>query len=1704
METKRHFSLARAAMTLLFTVLTMTAQTAWATITGRGVAADPYVINDNSDWNTFANENNADIYWGSGVYVKLGADIGASTPVTSMVGTSSNKFKGTFDGAGHSLTVDYAFNLAEEYVAPFRFVDGVTIKNLHVTGSINTYKKFAGGLMAEVSGNCTISNCRSSVNLVGNTTGDGTHGGFIAVARGGSYTITIANCLFDGRLRGTSHSCGGFVGWHEGNINFTGCYFNPSFLNLETYKSATFARNGVTSILHCYYKTSFGEAQGTDASGMTATELAAALNNGGAEWQVVDDNVLPIIVPNPKKLENATITNVEPYYQYTGSNISITPVVKAADGTVLTLGTDFTAKLNDSTKSSFPFSVLNRGEYTLTITGKGNYTGSQTFTFAVNTLSINTYYPEGDPRHYYIRMPKTDSKTLILPGASISTFKVYDDGEGPYGYSANCSGYLVIYAPKGYVIELSGSACLDKYHDYLTVYDGGQNSTKKLIDTFKSSDWNVSTEIPTVYSTGRVMTLYFYSDDDDNFSGLNLTVRLIYATNNVTVNPATGGSVTASVSGTTATTAVWNQTVDLTATPQSGYMLNGLSVKDGSNNNVNLTWDGPFYNTATFTMPFSPVTVTPTFTNSLTADGGLYIDIPKTDTKSLTIPSGVQSFKVYDDGGKDNDHGKNCDGYLVLTAPSGYRMQLSGNCSTGAGDRFYIYDGDNTSASTLISANSHKTFNVNSSGNIIMLRFKSNDDTSVSSGLDLTVTLFNPNEQLNVTVNNPATGGSVTTNKDKAKWNETVTLTSAPQSGYLLTDLSVKDATNNNISVGDMRWYTGNSTATFTMPINDVTVTPTFTNNLTADGGLYINMLSTETLNVPIPSGVQSFKVYDNGGKNGNYDDYCHGTLVLTAPEGYALRLTGSITTDGSDYLTVYDNNAASGTKLLNQVTSPSIGKTTDITPVISSGRSMTLYFHSGTNVVRAGLDLTVTVFVQNTDFNIDITPTTGGTITASINNQNVTSSKCNENVTLTSTPSDGYALIALTVTEDNNNPIPMTDMLWYTGTNTATFSMPPSTVTVTPTFIEATVDGGLYINMPRTGTKTITIPTGVQSFKVYDDGGSDGNYSNNTNNTLVLTAPEGYVLQLSGSIKTQSSDRLTVYDNSEASGTTLIDPIEGFKTITTVISSGQSMTLYFSANFSYDNAGLDLTVTLIKAVTLTLNDNADNTTVINDNSGVKSNVILDGRTLYKNGEWNTLTLPFSMTAEQIATSPLADANIKELLTTSNLDSDGKLTLNFQNADAIVAGKPYMVKWADTPDLTISTLAEWEAFATAVNGGTTYAGQVVKLAADIDGITKMVGTSSNKFKGTFDGAGHTLTVNYNVNENVCAPFRYIDGATIKYLKVCGSITNEGKQNAGIAGYSYGESNLISCHSDVIITSNYNGDASNAGLLVHVDGGTVTINNCAFTGKLLKKNNTNTPIKNGGLVGWTETNNGAKTKISNSLFDPKELTMTGEKTLARARNTSSGLTINKCYYKMVFGDVQGTDAIGMDKETLIANDHLGSGWEISGDNVVPKMNFPVSDIVNPQFIGVIIDNTENPVAFTGGSFKGNYAPLQITNANRNGIVLLDDNTLHYAASGDNLGACRAYFFVDPTTVGGTRPTNYVMDFGNNETLTGTFPSISGDANGDGDVNISDAVAIVNYILGNPTAGFNAAAADMNGDGKVTITDAVAVVNMLQNQ
>lgn len=95
------------------------------------------------------------------------------------------------------------------------------------------------------------------------------------------------------------------------------------------------------------------------------------------------------------------------------------------------------------------------------------------------------------------------------------------------------------------------------------------------------------------------------------------------------------------------------------------------------------------------------------------------------------------------------------------------------------------------------------------------------------------------------------------------------------------------------------------------------------------------------------------------------------------------------------------------------------------------------------------------------------------------------------------------------------------------------------------------------------------------------------------------------------------------------------------------------------------------------------LADDADNSTALTTYQSAANDVTFSGRTLYRNGEWNTLCLPFDVAS--LVGTPLEGATIRPL-TNASLTST-TLTLTFGAAvSAITAGTPYIVKWETTAD----------------------------------------------------------------------------------------------------------------------------------------------------------------------------------------------------------------------------------------------------------------------------------------------------------------------------------------------------------------------------------------------------------------------------------
>ena len=348
----------------------------------------------------------------------------------------------------------------------------------------------------------------------------------------------------------------------------------------------------------------------------------------------------------------------------------------------------------------------------------------------------------------------------------------------------------------------------------------------------------------------------------------------------------------------------------------------------------------------------------------------------------------INFIKIYDDGYKD-DYTDGCDGSITILAPEGWFIELTGKISTGSVSEFlYVYDGADTNAEVLLKkTGSSKSYDysfkdigtIKSSSNRMTIQFVADDDNADDdngSGIELYARLIDPSETNNIEITS-SPNGYITADKQSTYEFDVVTLTANANNNYLLSDIKVTDSNDNNIKVNG-NWYLGNSSnMTFVMPDSDVNVTPTFTNNYTVEGGLYINMPLTGTTNGVIPDGVKSFKIYDDGGKANNYNKECNSSLVLTAPEGYIIELTGSVTIPKNDgynlYTALLSVSDSDGTSMINNYCSMESGAARNIPVLISSGNTMTVMFKSTGSTTYSGLDLTARLINPNEEYDVTI-----------------------------------------------------------------------------------------------------------------------------------------------------------------------------------------------------------------------------------------------------------------------------------------------------------------------------------------------------------------------------------------------------------------------------------------------------------------------------------------------------------------------------------------------------------------------------------------------------------------------------------------------------------------------------------------------------------------------------------------------------------
>ena len=235
---------------------------------------------------------------------RLDGDINLGSEIV-MVGTGEHKYSGTFDGQGHTLTLNWNAG-STKWISPFYLVDGCTIKNLRVSGNITSEERGVSGLIQNAYGTTTVSGCVSDLKITSSyNDGACASAGMIQHASSDS-RLTITDCVVKGEIRATTEAgrggMAGFVYDQRGNCTLTNCLYIGE--NNATERSNTFANNA--TFKNCYYLNACGTAQGTQVtkdqlkSGEVAHKLQAGRNN--TVWgQTLGTNNEPLLTTDGAK-----------------------------------------------------------------------------------------------------------------------------------------------------------------------------------------------------------------------------------------------------------------------------------------------------------------------------------------------------------------------------------------------------------------------------------------------------------------------------------------------------------------------------------------------------------------------------------------------------------------------------------------------------------------------------------------------------------------------------------------------------------------------------------------------------------------------------------------------------------------------------------------------------------------------------------------------------------------------------------------------------------------------------------------------------------------------------------------------------------------------------------------------------------------------------------------------------------------------------------------------------------------------------------------------------------------------------------------------------------------------------------------------------------------------------------------------------------
>ena len=231
--------------------------------------------------------------------------------------------------------------------------------------------------------------------------------------------------------------------------------------------------------------------------------------------------------------------------------------------------------------------------------------------------------------------------------------------------------------------------------------------------------------------------------------------------------------------------------------------------------------------------------------------------------------------------------------------------------------------------------------------------------------------------------------------------------------------------------------------------------------------------------------------------------------------------------------------------------------------------------------------------------------------------------------------------------------------------------------------------------------------------------------------------------------------------------------------------------------------------------------------------------------------------------------------------------------------EATTFSHSFIVMRCEGNTVLIKDANEWKLFCKLVNEkGLTRLNARLEADIDLDNNSMMVGTNNHKYAGTFDGAGHTLTVHVVGTGQGTAPFHRTDDATIKNLTIAGTVTapanTDNYHTAGLVGFAE-STTLRNCIVKADIHLGKTGDQYSGGLIGHILSGNTTIEDCAFIGSITGDKGNVSTIS--GLIAWGDA---GTTTISNSYVNATYTKVSGLNPILR-RHKGTTNNLNHVYY-----------------------------------------------------------------------------------------------------------------------------------------------------------------------------------------------------------